>query len=184
MHSANLPKQYVIGLGKCCNTAISNTTNKRGKGLFILALFSFRMKQWEDRLPDQLMFNTVSAIKAALKATRFCPGWGNGEVGPDSRLVGCCGAAHSRCVAAASWGWTSSPNLSQGPKQAAGIEEMQGFMCWSIKGYLWPICEPADSTWQTHGRSGSQKGMVVFILSALPICNVTFDKYKEENKTL
>lgn len=44
MHSANLPKQYVIGLGKHCNTAISNMTNKGRKGPFILALFSFRMK--------------------------------------------------------------------------------------------------------------------------------------------
>lgn len=26
-------------------------------------------------LLDQLMFNTISAIKAALKATWFCPGW-------------------------------------------------------------------------------------------------------------
>lgn len=44
-------------------------TNKRGKGLFILVLFSFRIKQKEDRLPDQLLFNTLSAIKAAQKAT-------------------------------------------------------------------------------------------------------------------
>lgn len=79
LHSANLSKQYIIGLGKCCNTVISKMTNKRGKGLFILVLFSSRIKQKEDRLPDQLLFNTISAIKAAQEATQFWPGWGNGE---------------------------------------------------------------------------------------------------------
>lgn len=143
-------------------------------------------------MPDQLIFNTISAIKAAQKATQFCPGWGNGEgrrVLPappaGGRLEGCCWAACSSCMAAASGGWMGSPKPSQGPQQPDSFEEPWGFRRWSIKSYLWPICEPADSAWQTHGRSDSQKGMVVFIFAALSICNVvTFDKNKEGNKTL
>lgn len=89
-----------------------------------------------------------------------------------------------------------SPKPSQGPQQPDGFEEPWGFRRWSIKSYLWPICEPAKSAWQAHGRSDSQKGMVVFILACtsfhlqccLPLtktkkgtkhCNVAGEKKRE-----
>lgn len=75
-----------------------------------------------------------------------------------------------------------SPKLSQGPQQPDGFEEPWGFRRWSIKSYLWPICEPAEHAWQARGRSDSQKGMVIFILAALSICNVVYLRQKQRRE--
>lgn len=66
-------------------------------------------------MPDQLLFNTISAIKAAQKAVLPRLGKG-GEDGPTSHhpvadgLVVCCWTACSGCMAGAGWAPQNCPS--------------------------------------------------------------------------